>query len=140
MFSPENLSLIKRGPAERRNFIDSAICREKLRNALTLQRYNRLLKQRNALLKDIPKNEALRPTLDLWDEQLSTLGAEIVTQRLEFTRMISEKAAVTLAILPPWPLRKKKRSKPWRARELTTSWITAISVEGRRVMEPGKPR
>ncbi len=94
VFSPENLSLIKRGPAERRNFIDSAICREKLRNALTLQRYNRLLKQRNALLKDIPKNEALRPTLDLWDEQLSTLGAEIVTQRLEFTRMISEKAAV----------------------------------------------
>ena len=94
VFSPENLSLIKRGPAERRNFIDSAICREKLRNALTLQRYNRLLKQRNALLKDIPKNEALRPTLDLWDEQVSTLGAEIVTQRLEFTRMISEKAAV----------------------------------------------
>ena len=94
VFSPENLSLIKRGPTERRSFIDSAICREKLRNALTLQRYNRLLKQRNALLKDIPKNEGLRPTLELWDEQLTTLGAEIVRQRLDFTKMISEKAEV----------------------------------------------
>ena len=36
VFSPENLSLVKRGPSERRNFIDSAICREKMRNALTL--------------------------------------------------------------------------------------------------------
>ena len=55
VFSPENLSLIKRGPSERRSFIDSAICRERLRNALTLQKYNRLLKQRNALLKDLQR-------------------------------------------------------------------------------------
>ena len=94
VFSPENLSLIKRGPAERRNFIDSAICREKMRNALTLQRYNRLLKQRNALLKDLQRNERLRETLSLWDEQLTTLGAEIVRQRLNFMKMITEKAAV----------------------------------------------
>ena len=94
VFSPENLSLIKRGPAERRSFIDSAICREKLRNAQTLQRYNRLLKQRNALLKHIAHSDTARGTLDLWDEQLTAIGAAIVRQRLDFIRMISEKAAV----------------------------------------------
>ena len=94
VFSPENLSLVKRGPSERRNFIDSAICREKMRNALTLQKYNRLLKQRNALLKDLQRNDKLRETLSLWDEQLTTLGAEIVRQRLGFVKMITEKAAV----------------------------------------------
>ena len=94
VFSPENLSLIKRGPAERRSFIDSAICREKLRNALTLQRYNRLLKQRNALLKELARNDRLRETLALWDEQLTTLGAEIVRRRLDFVKMMTERAVV----------------------------------------------
>lgn len=94
VFSPENLSLVKRGPSERRNFIDSAICREKMRNALTLQKYNRLLKQRNALLKDLQRNDKLREMLSLWDEQLTTLGAEIVRRRLGFVKMITEKAAV----------------------------------------------
>ena len=94
VFSPENLSLIKRGPSERRSFIDSAICRERLRNALTLQKYNRLLKQRNALLKDIPKNGRLRETLSLWDEQLTSLGAEIVRRRLDFIQMMTERAVV----------------------------------------------
>ena len=38
-------------------------------------------------------------------------------------------------MFPPWPFRKKKRVKPWRASELTVSWITAIRVEGRRVTD-----
>lgn len=94
VFSPENLSLIKRGPGERRNFIDSAICREKMKNAVTLQKYNRLLKQRNALLKDLQKNDRLLETLSFWDEQLVSLGAEIIRQRMDFTKMISDMAAV----------------------------------------------
>ena len=53
VFSPEHLNLVKRGPSERRKFIDSAICREKLQNAVILSKYNRLLNQRNSLLKDI---------------------------------------------------------------------------------------
>ena len=40
--------------------------------------------------------------------------------------------------LPPWPLMKKKVRKPWRASEVTTSWMTAMSVEGRKVIEPAK--
>lgn len=94
VFSPENLSLIKRGPGERRNFIDSAICREKLKNAVVLSKYNRLTAQRNALLKDVFKNPELEETLDIWDSQIIKLGAYLIKQRLEFLNMISEKAAV----------------------------------------------
>ena len=94
VFSPENLSLIKRGPGERRNFIDSAICREKLKNAVILSKYNRLIAQRNALLKDVLKNPSLEETLDIWDSQIIALGSQLIKQRLEFIDMISKKAAV----------------------------------------------
>ena len=92
VFSPENLSLIKRGPAERRSFIDSAICREKLRNALTLQRYNRLLKQRNALLKDISRKPYLENMLDEWDEALAQLGAVVICDRLNYLSQLQPAA------------------------------------------------
>ena len=92
VFSPENLSLIKRGPGERRNFIDSAICREKLKNAVILSKYNRLISQRNALLKDVYKNPALEKTLDIWDAQVVSLGSHLIKQRLEFIDMITKKA------------------------------------------------
>lgn len=93
VFSPENLNLIKRGPGERRNFIDSAVCREKLRNAVILTKYNRMIAQRNALLKDVYRNPALEETIDVWDTQIINLGSQLMQQRLEFVHMISEKAA-----------------------------------------------
>lgn len=70
VFSPEHLNLIKRGPSERRKFIDSAICREKLKNAVILSKFNRILVQRNSLLKDIYKRPALEDTLEVWTNRL----------------------------------------------------------------------
>lgn len=93
VFSPENLNLIKRGPGERRNFIDSAICREKLRNAVVLSKYNRMIAQRNALLKDVYRNPSLEENIDVWDAQIIALGSQLTKRRLEFIQMISEKAA-----------------------------------------------
>lgn len=78
VFSPEHLSLIKRGPGERRKFIDSAICREKLKNAVVLSKYNRILNQRNSLLKDIYRRPSLADTLPVWDEPLLKSGAVLV--------------------------------------------------------------
>lgn len=94
IFSPDNMSLVTGGPSERRDFIDSAICREKRKNALTLQKYNRLLKQRNALLKDLRKTDRQLATIALWDQQLVVLGAEIIRQRMDFVKMISDKAEI----------------------------------------------
>lgn len=92
-FSPEHLNLVKRGPGERRRFIDSAICREKLQNAVILSKYNRMLTQRNTLLKDIARKPYLEDTLDIWDRQLVTYGAMLVRKRLDYMQMLSEKAA-----------------------------------------------
>ena len=93
VFSPEHLNLIKRGPSERRRFIDSAICREKLQNAVILSKYNRMLNQRNALLKDIPKKPGLKETLPVWDAQLVHYGAELTRRRLDYAEQLSNQAA-----------------------------------------------
>lgn len=94
VFSPEHLNLIKRGPSERRKFIDSAICREKLRNAVILSKFNRILVQRNSLLKDIYKHPALEDTLEVWDEPLIKYGSMLIAQRLEYVKMLSRRAEI----------------------------------------------
>lgn len=93
VFSPEHLNLIKRGPGERRRFIDSAICRAKLQNAVVLSKYNRMLIQRNSLLKDIYRKPQLEDTLDIWDSQLTGYGARLIRKRLDYMKNLSEKAA-----------------------------------------------
>ena len=93
VFSPEHLNLIKRGPSERRKFIDSAICREKLKNAVVLSKYNRTLNQRNSLLKDIYKHPELEETLSIWDNSLLSNGAILIKQRMEYLQMLENRAS-----------------------------------------------
>ena len=92
IFSPEDLTLVKRGPSARRRFLDSAVCREKFQNAVIISRYNQTLNQRNALLKDIYKHPELKAMLDIWDEKLCQLGAKIIFQRLDYIEKITEYA------------------------------------------------
>ena len=92
MFSPEHLSLVREGPAFRRNFIDSALCQIQPPYAALLARYNHTLVQRNALLKDIPRHADLLSTLDIWDEKLARAGGEVVKSRMEYIRQIQEPA------------------------------------------------
>lgn len=94
VFSPEHLNLIKRGPSERRKFIDSAICREKLKNAVILSKYNRILNQRNSLLKDILRRPSLEETLEIWDEPLIKNGALLIKKRIDYVNLLSKRAAV----------------------------------------------
>ncbi len=84
VFSPEHLTLIKNGPSLRRKFIDGSICQQDLRFAVRLNKYNQTLQQRNALLKEISKHKELKDTLEIWDDVLIELGAEIILKRLEF--------------------------------------------------------
>ena len=65
----------------------------KLQNAVILSKYNRMLTQRNALLKDIARKPYLEDTLDIWDRQLVTHGAMLIRKRLDYMQMLSEKAA-----------------------------------------------
>ena len=91
LFSPEHLSLIKDGPAERRQFLDIAISSAEPLYLAALQRYNRILKQRNKLIKDAPKNpDVFDKTVDIWSAQLALEGAMIAKTRKRYV----EKAAV----------------------------------------------
>ena len=92
VFAPDHLSLIKRGPSERRRFVDSAICREKLKNAVILSKFNRILNQRNSLLKDISRRPSLEETLCIWDEPLIKNGAMLIKYRIEYIKLLSERA------------------------------------------------
>ncbi|MDO5110766.1 MAG: DNA replication/repair protein RecF [Clostridia bacterium] len=85
MFSPEDLSLIKGGPAERRRFVDMELSQLYPAYYRTLQQYNAVLKQRNALLKS---DTAGLDTISLWDEQLSRYGAFIMEKRAAFAQRL----------------------------------------------------
>ena len=90
MFSPEDLTLVKGAPAERRRFLDMEISQLKPSYYYALQQYNTALKQRNNLLKD--PSAAGNEMLELWDEQLSKQGALIMRERAAFCRELREAA------------------------------------------------
>lgn len=93
LFSPEDLSIVKSGPGERRRFLDMQLSQLRPQYFYALQRAVRALNQRNALLKEIARNPSLLPTLDMWDEQLAAIGAQIAENRREAIEMLSENAA-----------------------------------------------
>ncbi len=88
IFSPVHLSMIKDGPAERRKFTDNALCQIKSNYITVIKNYNRSLKQRNAVLKDINTCSDLRDMLYIWDAALAKDGAKIIYQRQKYTEAI----------------------------------------------------
>ncbi len=87
LFCPEHLSLIKDGPSERRAFLDMAISRMYPMYIHSLQKYNHILKQRNALIKNaIADRETFDSTVELWSMQLAEEAAIISDMRLRFIR------------------------------------------------------
>ena len=95
LFSPEDLRTVKDGPAERRRFVDMALSQIKPAYYYALQRYARALKQRNETLKAIAAQPALAATLDAWDEQLATAGAELMRHRRAYVEQLSRTASET---------------------------------------------
>ncbi len=88
IFSPVHLSMVKDGPAERRKFIDNALCQLKFNYRNLLKEYNRALAQRNMLLKDISKNSSLGDMLYIWDKNLAVTGAKIIYQRTKYNESL----------------------------------------------------
>ena len=84
-FSPEDLSIIKNGPSQRRRFMDLELCQLDKGYLYDLTNYNKIVNQRNKLLKSMDKNTGLRDTIDVWDEQLKFYGTEIIKRRKKFT-------------------------------------------------------
>lgn len=89
-FSPEDLSIIKDGPAERRRFVDMELCQLDSFYLYNLNHYNRIVNQRNKLLKDMYFNPDLRDTLNIWDSQLVSFGGKIIERRKVFAEQLNE--------------------------------------------------
>ena len=89
-FSPEDLNIIKNGPSERRRFIDIELAQLDKVYLNDLSNYNRIVNQRNKLLKDIYDRNDLMETLDVWDLQLVNYGNKVMKRRKLFVEQMNE--------------------------------------------------
>ncbi len=88
LFCPEHLSIVKSGPAERRSFLDIALCQLKPVYLKSLSRHNRILKQRNALLKQLADGNGDSELLEVASDQLAREAAHIFTARRNYVRAL----------------------------------------------------
>ena len=93
-FSPEDLTIIKDGPSARRKFIDFELSQLDKIYLNDLSKYDKIVKQRNSLLKDIGYQNNQQEMLDIWDEKLIEYGNKIISSRHDFiskiNRIVSE--------------------------------------------------
>lgn len=111
LFAPEDLALVKGEPAERRRYLDDIIATRSTRLAGVKADYDKVLRQRNALLKtagaslrrgyrDSDGASALA-TLDVWDSQLATFGAQVLAARLNLVDELGELIVEAYAGIAP---------------------------------------
>jgi DNA replication and repair protein RecF len=110
LFAPEDLALVKGDPSERRRFLDELMTLRTPRLAGVRADLDRVLKQRNALLKSMragsrgrrsTPDENAASTLDVWDEQLATIGGELLRARLELVEALRPRVAQAYAEVAP---------------------------------------
>ncbi len=89
-FSPEDLSIVKDGPNERRKFMDTSLCQLSRVYYSNLGNYNKIITQRNNLLKSIYFDKSLIDTLDIWDDQLVSYGEKVIRERRNFIKMMND--------------------------------------------------
>lgn len=93
VFSPVHLALIKGGPAERRRFTDQGLGQVRPQYLQVLAGYHQVLRERNALLKDISYSSSLLDTLDIWDMKLARLATLVTEARARYLQAIGREAA-----------------------------------------------
>ena len=99
LFSPEDLFLVKGAPALRRRYLDAELSQASPAYYGELLRYTRILKQRNAVLKDIRERLAAPDDLLPWDAQLARSAAYIVTRRIAAVAQLGALSARVQAVL-----------------------------------------
>ncbi|WP_328670361.1 DNA replication/repair protein RecF [Streptomyces sp. NBC_00328] len=144
LFAPEDLALIKGDPGERRRFLDELITARSPRMAGVRSDYDRVLKQRNTLLKSaaMARRHGGRTmdlsTLDVWDQHLARVGAELMAQRLDLVAAIQPLADKAYEQLAPGGgpvVLEYKASSPGvvgHAREELYAQLMAAMEEGRK--------
>lgn len=93
-FSPNELKLVKEAPEDRRRFLDIDISQINKNYYFNLVKYNKILKERNKLLKSTDDLKLIDETLPIWDYQLASSASEIIIDRLEFIKKLNEYSSV----------------------------------------------
>ncbi|WP_040159260.1 DNA replication/repair protein RecF [Nigerium massiliense] len=106
LFSPEDLALVKGDPSDRRRFIDDLVTQRWPRMAGVRADYDRVLRQRSMLLKSLsgrrgPVASEAESTLDVWDESLAGLGAEVMATRLTTLADMTDGVSEAYAAIAP---------------------------------------
>jgi DNA replication and repair protein RecF len=104
LFAPEDLALVKGDPSDRRRYIDELLTARNPRMAGVRADYDRVLKQRNALLKSAAaarSSSSIEPTLVVWDEQLAQRGAELMHARSALLADLAQPVAGAYSQLAP---------------------------------------
>lgn len=106
VFSPEDLSVVKGDPAARRGFLDALVVNRWPRMAGVRADYDRILKQRNTLLKSMSGRQAspddyAEETLEVWNGQLAAVGSELLAARLDTLADLMPHAADAYAGIAP---------------------------------------
>jgi DNA replication and repair protein RecF len=83
-FSPDELKLIKDTPQDRRRFMDIDLSQLSKNYFYLINKYNKILAQRNRLLKDTREFGTLKQTISIWDAQLAEVGSKIIIRRIRF--------------------------------------------------------
>ena len=89
-FSPEDLGIIKNGPAERRRFLDMELCQLNKLYLHELSNYNKVVIQRNKLLKECSFQNQFEDMLDIWDMQMVNYGRKVIETRRLFIAQLNE--------------------------------------------------
>lgn len=103
LFAPEDLALVRGDPDQRRRFVDELLVTRSPRFAAVRSDYDRVLKQRNALLKTAAgaRGSYDSTTLDVWDEHLVTTASELLAARLALVSELEPHVASSYADLAP---------------------------------------
>ena len=92
LFCPEDLSLIRAGAAERRRFLNGAICQLRPRYAQALAEHDRLYDHKTRILRDWPEDPSLLQLLDDFDLRMAQTGAILIHYRAHFIKRLRERA------------------------------------------------
>lgn len=107
LFAPEDLALVRGDPGERRKFLDDLLVLRAPRWAGVRGDYDRVLRQRNALLKTAGKKKGARDdpyalsTLEVWDNHLATVGAQLLAARLDLVADLAPHTSAAYAGVAP---------------------------------------
>lgn len=91
-FSPDELKLVKEAPEYRRHFMDVSLCQQSKKYYYALTTYNKILLQRNNLLKETMSLRDKEDTLPLWDAQLAEAATEITLLRIAYVNELAKRA------------------------------------------------